>query len=181
MAATIEIVRETGASGSTTETDIQGINTRLDASDSHSTAGTANPIKVPTSGTNYSYWANFKLKVTGGTFTEISNIKWFSDGANGLGTGLTLKASTADGYTQATGSTGTGTELTNANYTGGTLNPATPVDAFTYTSGSPLDVPGTLTSAGDSSNYVVLQLEVADTASAGGSGSETITWQYDET
>lgn len=176
MTAIVEIVHTNGASPA--DNDITSANLRFDASDTSSTASTAAPIAIPTSGSNYSYWRCTRLKVTGGTFTQVDNIKWFTDGGNGLGTGVTLNVGTSDSYTQATGSSGTGTQLTDANYTGGTLS--TPADAFGKTSGSPLSVNGTLTTAGHTSDYVVLQLAVASTASPGTTSGETITWQYDE-
>lgn len=58
-----------------------------------------------------------------------------------------------------------------------------PVNAFTYVVGSPLAVTGSLSnpSTGDFGDLVVYQLEVADTAQPGVTGTETFTWQYDET
>ena len=70
MAATVTIRRWTGSSGAPTKTNITSINTRANAEDAHSTAGTSNSILIPTSGTNYSYWVATRLSVdaiTGGT------------------------------------------------------------------------------------------------------------------
>jgi hypothetical protein len=111
----------------------------------------------------------------------INNIKWFTDGANGLGTGRGLVVNTATGYVQATGTPGeTGTELTTGNYA--TLADS-PSNAFAYTTGSPLSVTGSVTDPDDEyfGHYVVMQATVADTASAGASSAETITWRVDST
>ncbi len=59
------------------------------------------------------------------------------------------------------------------------------VDFFTKTSGSPLTVSiseaGNLINAiGETTNYVVLQMEVINTASPANLTDETITWKYDE-
>ena len=177
MAATVKIRRWTGATP--TKTDVTGINTRLLAADSHTTAGTSNSVLIPNSGTNYSFWATFGLYIDEISSGEVSNIKWYTDGSGGLGTGVGLKVATADSYVQATGTEGeTGTELTTDNHTG--LNDA-PADAFDYTSASPLAVDGSSSSAGDVGDLVVMQLSVADTASQGTTSSETLTFRYDDT
>jgi len=64
MVATITINRLTGSSGSITETDITSINTRANTIDSHTTGDTSNPIEIPSSGTNYSFWVNTQLDAT---------------------------------------------------------------------------------------------------------------------
>jgi hypothetical protein len=57
-----------------------------------------------------------------------------------------------------------------------------PGDAFSYTSGSPLSVTGSISnpSTGQFGDRVVYQIEVASTASPGATPTETITWKYDE-
>jgi hypothetical protein len=179
MPATVTIRRHTGAGP--TKTDITGINTRANAEDAHSTAGTTNPIQIPGAGTNYSYWVATRLSVDVTPAGTINNLRWYTDGANGFGTGVTCKAQDATGYVQATGTPGvTGTQLTTGNYA--TLTGA-PVDAFTFTSGSPKSVTGTLSnpSTGDVGNYMVYQVEVGTTAGPGATPQETFTWKYDET
>lgn len=179
MAATVTIRRWTGASGAPTKNDITSIKTRLQASDVHSTAGTDNPVLIPASGTNYSYWAALRLSIDAITGGEVNNIKWFTDGANGLGTGVGLVVNTATAYTQATGTVGeTGDELNTTSYP--TLA-AAPVDAFTLTSASPLAVAGSATAVGDVGDFVVIQGTVADTAGSGATAAETGTFQYDDT
>lgn len=177
MAATVQIVRLTGAGP--TATDITSINTRANAEDAHTTAGTSNSILVPTSGTNYSYWVVTRLNVTAITAGTVDNVKWYTDGTNNFGTGVTCKVNTATGYVQATGTAGTsGTQLTTGNYA--TLAGA-PTDAFAYTSGSPLSVTGTTTATGQFGDRVVYQIEVGTTAASGATAQETFTWKYDDT
>ena len=89
----IQIRRLTGAGP--TATNITSINTRLNAEDAHSTAGTTNPILKPASGTNYSYWAVFRLFYNGAGTGTINNIRWFTDGTNSFGTGRTMRVGTA--------------------------------------------------------------------------------------
>lgn len=179
MAATVTIRRLTGAGP--TSTDITGINTRANAEDAHSTAGTTNPIQIPAAGTNYSYWVTTQLSVDVTPAGTINNIKWYTDGANGFGTGVTLKVGQATSYVQATGTPGTtGTQLTQVNHAGLT---GAPVDGFGYTAASPLAVTGTMSnpSTGALGNRVVYQIEVASTAAPGATPAETFTWKYDET
>jgi hypothetical protein len=129
------------------------------------------------------------LEVTGGTFTQIDNVKIYSDGSN-FGTGITLnvgdetptKNSGSDaGYEVATGTPDdTGDELvvSHAGITGVT-------DMFSFTDVSPKsvsisEVGGIMNATGESCNYVILQVAVISTATAGDLADETLTFQYDE-
>lgn len=176
MAATVIINRLTGSGP--TATDITSINTRANAEDAHSTAGTSNSILVPTSGSNYSYWVVTRLNVTAITSGTVDNLKWYTDGSNNFGTGVTAIGNVATTYVQATGTAGTtGLQLTTGNYSTVT----TPVDPFTFTSGSPLSVTGTTTTTGQFGSYVVYQIVVGTTAASGATAQETFTWKYDDT
>lgn len=185
MAATVKIIRFTG-SGAGAESDITSINTRANAYDGHSTGDTSYPIQIPAAGNNYSYWVSTRLKCTVTPTGTINNVKWYTDGFNSFGTGVTCvgaKASTGAnaGYRQATGSAGaTGTELTMVNHTGLDESPS---DVFAFTSGSPKSLIGSITnpSTGVFGDFMVYQIIVASTASPGTTGSETFTWRYDET
>ncbi len=184
MVATVLIERLTLAGP--TRTDITSINSRFNTFDAQSTADTANPIEIPTSGTNYSFWANTQLNATVAPDNLIDAIEWFTDGVNSYGTGIGLLVAQAAlaSYTLAPGTVGvTGTELTDANYTGGTLTPATPTDAFAEVTGAPLSVTGSTSGTGAFGNIVVLQVTVLSTATPGTKPAtpETITWRFDET
>lgn len=185
MPATVQIHRKTGAAPGS-GTNITGINTRANAEDAHSVSGTSNPIRVPTSGSNYSYWVTTRLNVTVTPSGTINNVRWFTDGANNFGTGITCIVQKANagadaGYRIATGTPGTtGTQLTAVNHSGLT---GAPVDAFTYTSGSPLSLTASISNpnTGEFGDHVVYQIVVGTTASPGVSGTETFTWRWDET
>lgn len=181
MAATVTIRRWTGTSGSETKSDITSINTRANAEDTHTTAGTSNPIQIPSSSSNYSYWVSTRLSADTSPANTINNLRWYTDGSNNFGTGITCIGNTASGYVQATGTPGTsGTELTTGNH----ANLAgSPVDVFGHTSGSPKTVTGSITnpSTGDFGHFFVYQIVVGTTAAAGPSSSETFSWRYDET
>jgi len=175
--ATVIINRLTGAGPAAT--DITSINTRANAEDAHTTAGTTNSILVPASGTNYSYWVTTRLEVTAITAGTVDNVQWFTDGANNFGTGVTCSVGTATGYTQASGTAGTtGLQLTVGNFGTFTLGNA---NAFTYTTGSPLTVTGTTSTTGQFGSRVVYQIEVGTTALSGATATETFTWRFDDT
>jgi hypothetical protein len=177
MAATVIINRLTGSGP--TATAITSINTRANAEDAHSTAGTSNSILVPTSGTNYSYWVVTRLEITAISSGTVDNLRWYTDDTNNFGTGVTCKGNTATGYVQATGTPGTsGTQLTTGNYS--TLAGST-VNVFTHTSASPKAVSGSATATGQFGDRFVYQIEVDSTAASGATAQETFTWRYDDT
>lgn len=195
MAATMDIYFDNGGSDTSpalnTDTDPLGPpNIRFKTADD-ATIDTANPIPVPAAGTNYSFWKQMYLFCADPDGNTIDNVKFYSDGAIGFGTGITLmvgdetptKNSGSDaGYEVATGTPGTtGNEMVaaHAGLTGST-------DAASLTSGSPLTVSiseagSVINLASETSDYVILQVNVATTASAGLTSSETLTFQYDET
>lgn len=181
MAATIDILRWTGDVGSPTKTTITSINTRANAYDTHSTSDTTNPIQIPASGSNYSYWVSTRLTCTVTPAGTVNNLRWYTDGANGMGTGVTVVGQEATSYVQATGSVGvSGTVLSTGNHAGIT---GAPVDVFTFTTGSPKSLAGSISnpSTGDFGSWFVYQVVVGTTASPGATPSETFTWKYDET
>lgn len=178
MAATVEIVRLTGVAGTEVETAIQGQTTKSSASDSPSPAS-SNPVPVPGAGTNYTYWLTTQLKCTVAPTNQINNIRWYTDGVNSSGTGITLKAQEATSYIQATGTLGTsGDELSVGNHSGLT---GAPVDAFTLNASTPKTIAGSTAGTGRFGSMLVSQYGVGSTAGAGDSGLETFSWVYDET
>lgn len=186
MAATVLIRRRTDATGAT-QTDITTGNTVANAQDTHEAVaiGSANPIQVPSSGTNYSFWVTTQLDATVTPSGTINNINWFTDGSNGFGTGVGCIMSESNTYDQATGTVGTtGTELTVANYGNGTTDlEFAPVDAFIRTSGSPEPVSGSISNptTGLFGDMIIYQITVGQTAGPGPINQETFTWQFDET
>lgn len=164
MVATVLIGEKNGAGG--TFTDKTSGTIRFKNAD-NATVDTANPMVVPTSGTDYSYekWLRLKIGATGPD-TSISNLKFYTDGSNSFGTGVSLFAKAVSAFATPAEPTAT-TGFTNA---------------FTYTSGAPLSLGAgpysTInTEIGD---HCVLLMTVADTASPGTTPSETLTFSYDE-
>lgn len=179
MAATVTIRRWTGSSGSPTKTNITSVNTRANAADTHTTSGTGDSILVPAVGTNYSYWLSTRLSVDSISSGTVDNLRWYTDGSNNFGTGVTCKGAAASDYVQATGTPGqSGTQLTAEDHPklGGT-----PINIFSFTSSSPKTVNGSTGSTGDFGDFLVYQMEIASSASDGATGAEKFTWRYDDT
>jgi hypothetical protein len=167
MAATVEIRSYHGASGSETGTDVAGGSIRFKQAD-NDTVDANNPVPVPAAGTNYSFIKNFRFHAVTTPSNTINNLAFYTDGSNGYGTGVALNVKTSATYVDpvANGTTAlTGT-----------------TDAFTYTSGSPLAITGSVSNptTGAFGNFVVAQIAVGTTASQGTSGSESLTWSFDE-
>ena len=122
------------------------------------------PMVIPTAGTDISYEKILRLNATG-TFTQISNYKFYMDGANGLGTGVSLLYKKEGTY---------GTPIEPANTTGF-------VDAFGATVGTPVTL-GTpnVVATGDFGDFLTMILTVGSTASQGTTAQETLTFAWDE-
>jgi hypothetical protein len=122
---------------------------------------------VPTAGTDISYEKIVRLNAAG-TFTQISNLAAYTDGGNGLGTGVGVQYKTEGSY-------GTPIEPTST---------AGFSDIFAATSGTPIDMDGintgVITSTGQMGDYLAMILTVDTTASQGVTPQETLTFSWDE-
>lgn len=182
MAASVYIYRYTGAGPTATRIDTGGSGTARASTSDSADPGVANPIPIPSTGKNYSYWVTTGLYAATSPTSVINNIRWYTSGVSPW-SGVFLQAGTASAYTEATGTLGTtGLPLNGTNYTG--LSPASPTEdnAFSYTSGNPLVVSGSLSnpSTGAFGDYVVYQVAVSSAASQGVTQPLTIWWTYDE-
>lgn len=163
MAATVKIVEKNGAGG--TQTDKTSGTIRFKNAD-NATVDTSNRMVVPGSGSDYSYekWLRFQVDVA--PSVDLQNLKFYTDGSNGFGTGINLYAKAVTNYStpaEATSTTGY-------------------ADAFTYTSSSALSLgTGPYTSTGEKGDHCVLMLKVDSTAAPGLLSTETLTFSYDET
>lgn len=162
MAATVQIIEKNGAGG--TPTDKTSGTIRFKNAD-NATVDTSNPMVKPASGTDYSFEKWLRFNVSAGTYTEITNVKAYSDGTSGMGTGVAVWAKAVATFAtpaEATATTG---------YT----------DFFSYTSGAALTLgAGPFTSTGEKGDHLVMMMAVADTASGGVTASETLTVAWDE-
>lgn len=119
MAATVQLIEKNGAGG--TPTDKTGGSIRFKNAD-NSTVDLNNPMVKPASGSDWSFQKWLRMNVTGGTYTQITNVKAYTDGSSGMGAGVNLWAKAVASYAtpaEETASTGY-------------------ANAFTYTSGAAL-------------------------------------------
>ena len=175
MAATSAVHVFSGVSPGT-GADVTSTEVRYKRAD-NSVVNALNPIPIPTSSVNYSWQKSFKLYISTAPANQITNLRWFTSGTS-LGTGITHYATTDSVYTQ--GSTADESAL----ISGGT-------DSSTYTSGSPLTITsGLVCDSTDSfplyegtsgtQDFLITQIGVGTSASAGTSGVRTATFRYNE-
>ena len=162
MAATVQIQEKNGAGG--TPTDKTSGTIRFKNAD-NATVDTGNPMVKPGAGTDYSFEKWIRFNVTGGTYTEITNIKAYCDGSVSFGTGVTVYAKAVTTYATPAEATGV------SGY----------ADISTYTSGSSLSLgAGPYTSTGEKGDHLVMMMAVGTTASGGVTPTETLTIAWDE-
>jgi len=163
MAATIEVLKTYGDSGSPTEVVVTqpGL---LSTDDNASPI--SSPIIVPTGVDNYSYecWLRFKVGAVAPA-NQCTNFKIWSSGV-AVGTGLTITINTSAVTTYVT-------PVVTESVVG------TRVDFVTKNSVSKVSVAGTLVNIGDKTDFSVFQLAVANTAGPG-NVSYTVNYSYDE-
>ena len=162
MPATVQIIEKNGVGG--TATDKTSGTVRLKAAD-NSTVDLVAPIVRPPSGSAWSFEKWLRLNVTGGTYSQITAIRAFTDGSSGLGTGVNLWARAVGTYTTpALGTSSSGY-----------------ANAFTFTTGAPLSLgAGPFTGTGERGDHLVLLAEVQSTAAGGLTATENVTIAWDE-
>lgn len=194
MVASVSVYLDTGgadaAPGTSTDIDALGPPTLRFKTADNPTIDSVNPVPIPAAGTNRSFWKSLYVRCDVAPDTQIDNIRFYTDGG-GFGTGITTfvgdqhptkNSGSSAGYQLATGTVGTTGDEMIAGYAGIT----TKTDAFTFTSGSPKTGPsiseaGSIINAiGETSNYIVLQVDVGTTATPGNKADETLTFLYDE-
>lgn len=167
MAATIQIHE---MSALDTGVDKTSGTVRFKAADD-AIVDSADPLVIPAEDSIYSYTKKLRAYMEAPPSVSVSNLRWYTDGTNGFGTGVTATVKNL-GVTWG------------ANYNTAQSGGA---DLFGKTSGSPLD--GDATDAGpfvpaDDNSYIgdliEAQLAVASTASQGALTGETLTFAYDE-
>ena len=162
MTATVQIGEKNGA-GATFTDKTSGTVRFKNADDAN--VDLNNPLVKPPSGSDWSFEKWLRFKVTGGSYTQITGLKAYSDGASGFGTGVNLWAKAVASYaTPAEGSASTGY-----------------ASLFGYTAGAPLTLgAGPFTGTGEKGDHLVLLMEVAASASGGLLAAETLTIAWDE-
>ena len=142
------------------------------------------PLTIPSSGTIFSFWKQCYMRSTTAPDTQVDNVQIFSDGSLGWGTGVTVQI--GDETPLHSSVNQSGYDLADAQETMTNHTDITGVTSlFTFTSVSTKSISISETSSiidavGETTNYIVTQLDVESTASPGTKPIETITWQYDE-
>lgn len=167
MAATIQIHEMSAAD---TGADKTSGTIRFKDADNN-TVDSNNPLVIPAADTAYSYTKKVRAYMEAPPNTQISNLRWYSDGSKGWEAAVGLNCKNL-GTTWG------------ANYKTAMSGGA---DFFGKTSGSPLDGDGTDTGPfvpADDNTYIgdliELQMSVASTATQGTLATESITCAYDE-
>jgi len=189
MPATFDVKLDIGGSDGSPGQSLTVTNLRMKTADDND-QDTNNPVPIVAGYTKRSFWRSVYLKCTTAPPTKCDNVKFYTDGTP-FGTGIVLYAGeqfptknsgSSSGYEKADGTVGdTGDEMV-AGHGGLTSK----VDVFTKTQGTPLSGPtisesgGIINAIDETTNYLILQLEVIDTATAGTLTAETMTFQYDE-
>jgi len=176
MAATVTI-REKNTSGET-PTDKTSGTVRFKNYD-HATVDVTYPLIVPVANTEYSFekWLRMYIGATGPS-TQITGVNFYMDGAKGWAAGVKLWAKAVTAF--STPAVPTETNDPPKLDVNGT--PGDGVDAFSYTSGSPLSLgagPYSTTST-DFGSYLILCVEVEIGSAPGVLVAETATIEYDE-
>lgn len=165
MVATVQIGEKNGTAG--TFTDKSGTPPIRMKNADNATVDNNDPMVIPATGQDYSYEKWLRLKCTVLPDTQITNPRFYTDGAKGWAAQVKLWAKKVTTYAQPAEATGT------AGYS----------DAFGYTSGGALTLgTGTYATAatGEFGDHTVLMLEVEAGATQGSLATETMTWAYDE-
>ncbi len=174
MAATV-LIEELNGAGET-PTDKTAGNIRFKNADD-AAVDTADPLIVPSSNREYSFEKFTRLNFTVAPDTEITNMEFYMDGANGWTAGVKLWGRDIVAYT--TPAVPTETNDPPEIPVGGT--PVAATDGFTWTTGAPLDIgAGPFTGTGQKGDYVVLVMEVEIGTTQGTTSGEVATYRFDE-
>jgi hypothetical protein len=142
------------------------------------------PLFVPGALTEYSYQKYLRLRIDGGGFTQLSNLRAYSDGASGFGAGVKVWFWTAGSYAQPEEPPNT---LDPPHYPVSGSPQTAGGDLFARTSGAPIDLdafnPGPFGNGSPAEwigDFLVLAMEIEPAASQGILPAETLTFAYDE-
>jgi len=198
MVATVEVREINGTKASMT---CSGLTSARYCTTDSAIPGTGNSIPIPTSGYNFSFWKHHGLYMHG-AFTQIDNIRWFTDGTIGWNLGTSgglyvgMCSGTDKGIWTSNAIAGSVTEYVHASGTVGTTGiplysgHAKVIEntlasawnlASVYTTAASLIVDTTThTASGDISKLLLTQVAVDTDATQGTQDPETVTFRYDE-
>ncbi|MFQ5774186.1 MAG: hypothetical protein ACE5GS_06700 [Kiloniellaceae bacterium] len=182
MAATVIVNEYNGAAPGTKTNKTSGTVRFKNADDAN--VDLNDPLVVPSAGQEYSFEKWLRLQIAGGTFTQISNLRAYSDGANNFGAGIKAWYAVSGVYMQPV----VPDEAADPPQSAAAGSPVENMaDLFTATQASPIDLDGINVGpftdgspAEEIGDFLVLVLEVEPAASQGVLAAETLTFAYDE-
>lgn len=165
MVATVQIVEANGGTETLTQKD--GSTLRFKNADDAS-VNTSDPMVIPTADQDWSFQKWTQLNVTVAPDTNLTNLKFYTDGNGWSAADANVKGWAAAETTYATPIAASGSSQFAD-------------DMFAYTSGSALDL-GTaaVTGTGLKGDHAHLALEVESGATQGTLTAETLTYAFDE-
>jgi hypothetical protein len=166
MSATLVVAQDYGTSYSGYSLEISKNIFYLVSVDDGSVSKSSYPIRIPESGVAYSFEQYLRVRIDVAPAVQCSNfLVWYDSGSIPAGQTLTVNSDEVASYTAPTDTQST---------------KGTRVDFTTKDSEvASIALSGTLTDIGDYTSYLVFQLEVLSTATAGSSSIDFII-QYDE-
>jgi hypothetical protein len=183
MVAAFQVLLDLTGTDNTPGSEVVVANLRFNAEDTND-QDLASPVIIPGAGTEYSYIKHIYLDCTTAPDTQVDAVKLYTDDALGWGTGVTVQV--GDGVQTKNSGSSAGYDVADAQEVITThTHVSAKTDLFTYDSAAPrtmtISEAGSIINAiGESSDYAVVNMEVASTAVAGTKTAETVTWQYDE-
>lgn len=191
MVATFDVIYDwggaDGAAATQTDVDALGPPTIRFKNADDATIDAVDKLVVPAAPTKYSFWKHLCLLCSAADSHTMNNVAFYTDGSNTLGTGIEVYAGLQ--FPERTSASDAGYEVAAADeeLVAGHGGITTKASVFDYSAGEATDLDMTITEAGgiinaanETSNYLVLQMWVIDTASPGDLTNETGTFSYDE-
>jgi len=173
MAATVNIYEWTSTGSRTSKTS----GTVRFKNANNATVDLNDPLVVPTTagGQDFSFNKMLRLQLgsNAASFTQINNIKFYTDGASGFGAGVNLVAKASTWASPAEGTTGTVGAYTNAFSYVSTASLALSTGVFGSSAYSS-------TATDEIGKFADLLLYITTAASQGTLTAETVTFSYDE-
>lgn len=163
MTATVQIHEMT-----TTDTGVDKTSGTVRFKSANNTnVDTNDRLQIPSGADIFSYTKQLCFYFSVGPAVDVQNLRAYTDGANGFGTGIVVDYDVSASYTTATDTDIAGTDLFTA-----TVDASIDMDAIDT---------GPHTGTGYKGDYLRLQMGVSNTASPGSLSAETLTFAYDET
>lgn len=190
LEAFLDTIGSTDNPGASTNVNALNPNLRWKTND-NTTIDLIDPVPRPSTGINFSYWKSVYLQCITAPDNAVNNVQFYSDGTVYDTPNVVLyignetptrTALLTTGYDVATGVVGiSGDEMVagHVDITGKTL-----VSDFIVSATKAISITeagNIINATGETTDYMIFQLNVIQTATAGNTGTESFTIQYDET